>query len=75
MEIEAVKTVLQLGQAGIFLWLFLRLDDRLEKRDAKYDAEIQRIQGQRINDLKWLSKIPTDLDANYRLGPDSTVKA
>lgn len=75
MELEVVKTALQLGQAGIFLWLFLRLDDRLEKRDAKHDAEIQRIQGQRINDLKWIAKVPTDLEANYRIGPDSTVKA
>ena len=61
MELEAIKTALQLGQAGIFLWLFLRLDERLEKRDAKHDTEIQRIQEQRIQDLKLIAKLPTDL--------------
>jgi hypothetical protein len=64
MEIESVKTALQLGQAAIFLWLFLRLDDRLEKRDAKHDAEIQRIQEQRVNELKIIARIPTDLQGS-----------
>lgn len=62
MELEAIKTALQLGQAGVFLWLFLRLDERLEKRDAKHDAEIQRVQEQRINDLKLFARLPTDLE-------------
>lgn len=67
MEIEAVKTALQLGQAGIFLWLFLRLDDRLEKRDAKHDQDIQRIQEQRIQELKLIAGVKTDLIADYTM--------
>jgi hypothetical protein len=62
MELEAVKTAIQLGQAGVFLWLFLRLDERLEKRDAKHEADIQRIQEQRIQELRLMARIPTNLD-------------
>lgn len=69
MELEAVKTALQLGQAGIFLWLFLRLDDRLEKRDAKHDADIQRLQEQRVTELKLIARLPTDVEGNYSIVP------
>ena len=62
MELEAVKTAIQLGEAGIFLWLFLRLDARLEKQNAQHDQDIARLYDQRIQDLKLLARTPTNLE-------------
>lgn len=72
---DEIKMAMQLGQAGLFLWLFLRVDARAQAQAVKHDLDIARLYNLRINDLKWLAKLPTDLDGDYRLGPDSTVKA
>ena len=69
MELENIKTVLQLGQAAIFLWLFLRLDERLERRDARHDQDIQRLYDQRVQELRLIARLPTDLEANYTMPP------
>lgn len=67
MELEAIETALQLGQAAIFLWLFLRLDERLEKRDAQHDQDIKRLYDQRVQELRLMARLPTDLEANYTM--------
>lgn len=72
---DEIKMAVQLGQAGLFLWLFLRVDARAQAQAEKHDLDIARLYNLRIQDLKWLAKLPTDLDGDYRLGPESSVKA
>lgn len=61
-ELEAIKTLIQLGEGAIFLWLFLRLDARLEKQTAQHDQDIARLYDQRIQDLKILTRTTTNLE-------------
>lgn len=62
-EIDVIRGVLDIGQAGLFLWLFLRVDARLEKQNAQHDQDIARLYDQRIQDLKLLTRTPTALEA------------
>lgn len=71
-EFEAVKTLIQVGQGAIFLWLFLRLDARLEKRDEQHDRDIQRVYDQRVQELRLIARIPTDLTGEYSM-PSKTA--
>lgn len=66
-EFEAIKGLFQVGQGLVFLWLFLRLDARLEKRDEQHDHDIQRIYDQRVQELRLIARLPTDLEANYTM--------
>ena len=72
-EFEAIKTLLQVGQGVIFLWLFLRLDARLEKRDEQHDQDIARLHDQRVQDLKLFARLPTDLTGDYTM-PQKTAQ-
>lgn len=59
-----IRGLLDIGQAGLFLWLYLRVDDRLEKQNAKHDLDIATLYGQRVNDLKLIARLPTDLEGS-----------
>jgi len=61
-EIEVIRGLLDIGQAGLFLWLFLRVDSRLEKQNERHDQDIARLYDQRIADLKLLARTPTNLE-------------
>jgi hypothetical protein len=75
METELFKLTVQMGMGGIFFYLYWVTNKRMQDQDAKHDADIARLYGQRINDLKFLAKLPTDLEGDYKMGPDSRVKA
>lgn len=62
MEVNVVRSLLDIGQAGLFLWLFLRVDARLEKQAAQHDQDIARLYDQRIQDLKLMARTPTNLE-------------
>lgn len=62
MDVNMIQGLLNVGQAGLFLWLYLRVDERLEKQNAKHDADIANLYGQRVNDLKLIARLPTDLE-------------
>jgi len=61
-EIEAIKAVLQLGQAAVFFWLFMRSDAKREEQDKRHDADIQRLYELRVSELKLMARLPTDLE-------------
>ena len=61
-EIEVIKGLLQIGQAGLFLWLFLRSEARREEQDRRHDADIQRLYEMRVNELRLIARIPTNLE-------------
>lgn len=67
--------IAQLGIGAIFFGLYWFTNKRLQEQQDKHDRDIDRLYNMRINDLKWIAKVPTDLEGNYRMGPDSTVKA
>jgi hypothetical protein len=75
MPIELVNLVAQLGLSALFFYMFWDERKRTQLQDDKHDLEIAALYNLRINDLKWIAKLPTDLEGNYRMGPDSTVKA
>lgn len=75
MPIEIVNLIAQFGMGALFFYMFWDERKRTQTQDDKHDREIAALYNLRINDLKWIAKVPTDLEANYRVGPDSTVKA
>ena len=66
---------IQLGMGGIFFYLFWRADQRLQEQGDKHDREIAALYNLRIRDLQFIAKLPTDLEGDYKMGPDSRVKA
>lgn len=64
MELNVIRGLLDIGQAGLFLWLYLRVDERLEKQNAKHDVDIQRVNDQRVQDLRLIARLPTDLEGS-----------
>ena len=75
LETELFKIAIQLGQAAIFFWLYLETNKRLQHQQDKHDADIDRLYSLRIRDLQFIAKLPTDLEGDYKMGPDSRVKA
>lgn len=74
-EAELAKFVVQMGMGGIFFALYWITNKRLQEQDDKHERDIDRLYNMRINDLKWIAKVPTDLEGIYKMGPDSSVKA
>lgn len=75
MPVELLNLATQGAMAAVFFYLYWETNKRLQAQDDKHEKEIDRLYGMRINDLKLIAKLPTDLEGNYRVGPDSTVKA
>jgi hypothetical protein len=59
MEFEVVKT---LGEAAIFFWLYWDTKTRLQQQQDKHDQDIKQVYDQRVQDLKILARLPTDLE-------------
>lgn len=75
MPIEVVNLVAQFGMGALFFYMFWDERKRTQQQDDKHDLQITALYNLRINDLKWIAKLPTDLEADYRAGPGSPVKA
>lgn len=61
-EIEFLKGVLQLSQAGLFLWLYLRSESLRLEEQRRHDAQIERLNESRIVELKQAARLPTNLE-------------
>lgn len=61
-EIEFIKGLLQVGQAGLFLWLYLRSEAQREAQARKHDADIERLYEMRVSELKLVARLPTNLE-------------
>lgn len=63
-ELEMLKFALQFGMGGVFFWLWWQDHQELKASNARHDAEIERLWTQRVNELKLMAKLPTDLDGS-----------
>ena len=63
-ELELLKFAMQIGYGGIFFYLYWVTNDRLQKQADKHDADIARIQEQRIQELKLMARVPTNLEGS-----------
>lgn len=61
-EMEVLKGLLQVGQAGLFLWLYLRSEARREEQDRRHDADIKQLYEMRVSELKIVARLPTNLE-------------
>lgn len=75
MPIELINLMTQGALAAIFAYLYWDTKKRAQEQDDKHERDIDRLYSLRIKDLQYIAKLPTDLEGNYRVGPDSTVKA
>lgn len=72
-ETEMIKWVLQMGMGGIFFWLFWTTNQRLQDQDEKHDQNIRALYEMRIQELKLLARLPTDLDGSIPARPQKTI--
>lgn len=63
-ELEMLKLALQLGYGGVFFYLFWVTNKRLQDQNDKHDADIARLNEMRIQDLKLMARIPTELEGS-----------
>lgn len=75
MPIELVNLIAQFGMGALFFYMFWDERKRNQDKDIRHDQDIDRLYTLRIKDLQYIAKLPTDLEGNYRMGPDSPVKA
>lgn len=69
---EIVNLAAQLGLGGIFFYLFWVTRDELKKQNERHDQDIQRLYEMRVQELKLMARLPTDLEANYTM-PQKTA--
>jgi hypothetical protein len=72
MPPEIVNLIGQMGMAGIFFYLYWRADQRLQEQGAKHDQDIARLYDMRIQELKQMARLPTDLTGDYTM-PQKTA--
>lgn len=75
MPIEIVNLIAQFGMGGIFFWLYWDTRKRSMEQDDKHSRDVAALYGMWLNDIKYIAKLPTDLDGDYKMGPESRVKA
>lgn len=75
MEAELIKLGVQLGMGGIFFYLYWQTNKQLLIQNDKHERDIDRLYSLRVRDLQFIAKLPTDLDGDYKMGPESRVKA
>jgi len=75
MPIELVNLMAQFGMGALFFWMYWDERKRNQAKDDRRDQDIATLYRMWLNDMRGLAKLPTDLDADYKLGPDSRVKA
>lgn len=66
-ETEIIKFVVQMGMGGVFFWLYWDTKKQLWEQDAKHDADIKQLYEMRVQELKLIARLPTDLEANYTM--------
>jgi len=63
MEAEAVKSLLELGTQGLFLFLFIRADVRLQTREEAYQRDYKDLSEKRVQEARqYLTRTPTNLE-------------
>ena len=83
---ELISLIGQGALSAVFGWLYLDLKKRYQEMLDKYEiqrqqreqqhaAEIVRLYDLRIFEIKMLGNLPTDLEGDYKAGPESRVKA
>lgn len=75
MPIEIVNLIAQFGMGGIFFWLYWDTRKRSMEQDDKHSRDVAQLYNMWLNDIKYIAKLPTDLDGDYKMGPESRVKA
>lgn len=71
-ETEIIKLAVQFGLGGIFFYLYWDTRAELRKQNDKHDQDIARLYDQRVQELKQIARLPTDLEANYTM-PQKTA--
>lgn len=66
-ETELIKLAVQLGMGGIFFYLYWITREDLKKQNERHDQDIQRLYEMRVQELKLMARLPTDLEANYTM--------
>lgn len=72
---EILSLIGQGAIAAIFAWLYIDLKKRNQEDTDKHRLEIARLYDLRILEIKMLGNLPTDLEGDYKMGPESRVKA
>jgi hypothetical protein len=67
MPIELVNLITNLGMGGLFFYLYWDERKLRQAQDDKHDLEIKQLHEQRIQDLKLIYHMPTDLIADYTM--------
>lgn len=71
-ETEIIKFVVQAGLGGIFFYLYWDTRAELRKQNEKHDQDIARLYDQRVQELKQIARLPTDLTGEYSM-PSKTA--
>lgn len=75
MELELIKNLAQ-GAFGLAMWyLYRELRKEMVTMALRYEADRKQSYNRWLNDIRYMAKLPTDLEGDYKLGPDSPVKA
>jgi len=75
MELELIKNLAQ-GAFGLAMWfLYRELRKDMAAMMQRYELDRERSYNRWLNDIRYMAKLPTDLEGDYKLGPESTVKA
>lgn len=62
MPQELVNLMAQMGMAGVFFYLYWTTNQELKKQADKHDLDIARLYDMRIQELKQIARMPTDLE-------------
>lgn len=63
-DTEVVQALLQMGQAAVFLFLFLRADSRLQKQEEDHRKELRELNEERAADQKrWIDTLTAIITA------------
>lgn len=74
-EAQLLPLVAQFGMGALFFWMYWDERKRNEAKDDRRDQDIATLYRMWLNDMRGLAKLPTDLDGDYKMGPNSSVKA
>jgi hypothetical protein len=61
-EYEVIKSLLEVSQVGLFLWLYLRSEARREEQDKRHEADVKQLYEMRVSELKVVARLPTNLE-------------
>jgi len=67
MPVEVINLIAQGALSSVFFYLYWKTDKRLQEQQDRHDQDMQRLQEQRINDLRQFARLTTDLEGNYSM--------